>query len=278
MQHRAKFRPNLYHRPTPAEAAAARQFSRQSSRSTTTNNTTDSDSVEDHDKERQAFPKRANFLRRFSRECKGKDKSPASVYYGLDEDDETDVLEVWFSGCHSGKSDDLELFGSCTFLSFLRLSTYFSITDVGGGSVLNSVPHSLANITLSWMVRQVIDSQCGILFDEAALARLSLPSPYPSQPNSSEPLDTIDALQPLHDELVLTKIWWLLEIIPWRYSWQDADGTWHHSSGYVHSDASWVARTHPSPLPDGIWAGDARSGTSIRNSIYQFRNGRKIPS
>ncbi|KAG9089298.1 hypothetical protein FRC06_001632, partial [Ceratobasidium sp. 370] len=37
---------------------------------------------------------------------------------------ETDVKEVWFAGCHS---------------------------DVGGGSVLDTTPHSLSNITLRWM-------------------------------------------------------------------------------------------------------------------------------
>ncbi|KDQ14785.1 hypothetical protein BOTBODRAFT_174609 [Botryobasidium botryosum FD-172 SS1] len=58
------------------------------------------------------------------------------------DDDTSNVLEVWFAGCHS---------------------------DVGGGSVKDTEPHALANISLRWMVRQCIEAQCGILFDTAAL-------------------------------------------------------------------------------------------------------------
>lgn len=106
--------------------------------------------------------------------------------------------------------------------------------DVGGGAVLNSVPNSLANITLRWMVREVINSECGILFDEEAFASLGLPLTDTTVPNPSDPADAIDALQPIHDDLVTTKIWWLLEVIPWRYSWQDSDGAWHSKFGWVH--------------------------------------------
>lgn len=40
-----------------------------------------------------------------------------------------------------------------------------------------------------------------------------------------------DALQPLHDELVLDPWWWLLEIVPTDYEWQDGNGTWHRKWG-----------------------------------------------
>ena len=52
------------------------------------------------------------------------------------------VLEVWFAGCHS---------------------------DVGGGSVEDTVRFSLGDISLRWMVKQVLLSDCGIVFDEEAL-------------------------------------------------------------------------------------------------------------
>lgn len=162
----------------------------------------------------------------------------------------TDVMEVWFSGCHS---------------------------DIGGGNVGNSVEVSLAQITLHWMVEQVILSNCGIVLDEEALERVGMPlSSFPisqtppaedstgkSQPmtdcpglsaapidvvspfseaalpaTSSLPTDppttpsplnpqTCDALAPLFDELQLQKAWWLLEIIPLPFAWQDARGKWH---------------------------------------------------
>ena len=34
----------------------------------------------------------------------------------------------------------------------------------------------------------------------------------------------LDATQPIHDELKLQPLWWLLEIIPLTYSWQDEEG------------------------------------------------------
>ncbi|TCD70154.1 hypothetical protein EIP91_004624 [Steccherinum ochraceum] len=211
---------------------------------------------------------------------------------GKDEVKSTDVLEVWFSGCHS---------------------------DVGGGSVPDSTLHSLSDITLRWMVRQVVLSQCGISFDSDALARAKIPNsvftgvgfpvtpPVPGMgagsgsgmagtqttlklkpvddnesekekekekgnPNAnangeaenpfaspkppaqklslevpstdnapgddgasqtSNALTEVDAVQPIHDELQLKWAWWLLEIIPMKYSYQDGKGRWHTKFG-VH--------------------------------------------
>lgn len=123
-----------------------------------------------------------------------------------EEGDPCDALEVWFSGCHS---------------------------DVGGGAVTNQTQHSLANITLQWMVREVIASGCGILFDNAALARCHIPSNVgpllqeiqntPARPE----FNPLDAVQPLDDELVRNPLWWILEIMPMMFSWQDGDGAWH---------------------------------------------------
>lgn len=163
----------------------------------------------------------------------------------------SDVMEVWFPGCHS---------------------------DIGGGNVKNSVKVSLAQVTLRWMVEQVILSNCGIVFDEKALERVGMPlssfpisktppatedpadkshpipdiprlsaapvdavSPFAEAPlptPSSPPTDppatpspqnpqTCDALAPLFDQLQLQKAWWLLEILPLPFRWQDGLGKWH---------------------------------------------------
>ncbi|KAK4993295.1 hypothetical protein LTR50_000520 [Elasticomyces elasticus] len=55
----------------------------------------------------------------------------------------TDVLEVWFLGCHA---------------------------DVGGGAVANEERHMLSRIPLRWMIRQCFECDTGILFRTAALA------------------------------------------------------------------------------------------------------------
>ncbi|KAI5116432.1 hypothetical protein M0805_000211 [Coniferiporia weirii] len=53
-------------------------------------------------------------------------------------DKPTDALEVWFAGCHC---------------------------DIGGGSVPNDTRHSLARITLRWMIRECFLTNTGIQFE-----------------------------------------------------------------------------------------------------------------
>ncbi|KAF8628631.1 hypothetical protein AX15_003766 [Amanita polypyramis BW_CC] len=143
---------------------------------------------------------------------------------GRGDDEECDVLEVWFAGCHS---------------------------DVGGGAVPNNTDHSLANITLRWMVREVIGSQCGILFDEAALARngiadVAFPrfSPFKFD-TTGRRLDAEDAVRPLHDELVLDKAWWMLEILPFMEYWQDTSGYWRRKLRVNLGKGRTIYDSHP---------------------------------
>ncbi|KAG1818458.1 uncharacterized protein BJ212DRAFT_1446354 [Suillus subaureus] len=170
----------------------------------------------------------------------------------------SDVMEVWFPGCHS---------------------------DIGGGNVENSVKVSLAQVTLRWMVEQVILSNCGITFDEEALERIGMPlssfpvsqtppttedptsksqpidavSPFaevplaaPSSPPTDPPAtpsppnpQTCDALAPLFDELQLQKAWWLLEILPLPSAWQDAHGKWHKKWRFHLGKGRAIPYQHP---------------------------------
>ncbi|KAG8681110.1 hypothetical protein FRC08_015833, partial [Ceratobasidium sp. 394] len=131
---------------------------------------------------------------------------------------DTDVLEVWFAGCHS---------------------------DVGGGEELNTAKHSLSNISLRWMVRQIILSQCGIQFNQKALKEMDIPLPTLSFGRSNldaafhyEPdaeavreakeREEQDALAPMHDALK-NPLWWPLEFFPIVHSYQDENGKWHRS-------------------------------------------------
>ncbi len=169
------------------------------------------------------------------------------------------------------------------------LSKLLSIpTDVGGGSVTDDTKISLSDITLRWMVREVVLAQCGVSFDQAALVRANIPDaiftgvgmplpknaattrdgathpaknvglPSQSVPanggtepqrkvladpvdgsgsgSASDPLDVdVAALQPIHDELQLKKAWWLLEILPLSYQYQDASGKSVRKWWYVQS-------------------------------------------
>jgi uncharacterized protein (DUF2235 family) len=171
------------------------------------------------------------------------------------------VLEVWFSGSHS---------------------------DVGGGHTKDTDQHSLSNIPLRWMVREILKTSCHILFDEAALKQWSIPvdlikqgapahtretsdstlymepSHRPGQktlampatletPDSyavapttgvsvsngndlkraatpplsaEESLDAVDAVQKIGDQLKRNRFWWILEIVPTHYMWQNEKDEW----------------------------------------------------
>ncbi|EJC98129.1 uncharacterized protein FOMMEDRAFT_114985 [Fomitiporia mediterranea MF3/22] len=131
--------------------------------------------------------------------------------------DTTDVKQVWFAGCHN---------------------------DVGGGAEKNPVNGTLADISLRWMVREVVASQCGIQFDIAVMALLNVhvsplgsgyfsadingsasPGPRPSEEDCTA--DKVASTKPLHDELRLDPLWWILELIPFPFTWQDAKAKWH---------------------------------------------------
>lgn len=149
-------------------------------------------------------------------------------------DVDCDVIEIWFAGCHS---------------------------DVGGGAVIDSVKECLGDISLRWMIREVVLSQVGVLFDPEALLRANLdistisrvvvdptsgiPSttlgqkrmedfitsvPSKSQPPADSGIDE-DYKQPIHDSLKQTPLWWILEVLPMRYAWQDSDCQWHRKWG-----------------------------------------------
>lgn len=77
------------------------------------------------------------------------------------------------------------------------------------------------------MVREVVKSGCAIQFDAEALKRAKIDI----ESTESTALDAQDAVAPMHDELKSNPLWWLLEIIPMRFTWQDADGVWHKKFG-----------------------------------------------
>jgi len=164
------------------------------------------------------------------------------------------VQEVWFAGCHS---------------------------DVGGAGVKDTVRYSLGDISLRWMVKQVILSQCGIRFDAAALRRadidvstivLAAPAQQtveqlwrrkseaeavtissgslapPEGDGGGEDMirkgkgkdveeqvwpQEEDVLTDTHDKLKSQPWWWFLELMPMKFTRQEADGKWKSKWGYA---------------------------------------------
>ena len=148
-----------------------------------------------------------------------------------EEDELTDVLEVWFAGCHTG--------AHYTIVPFSHSTAYFPATsDVGGSSVPDTQLHQLSNISLRWMVREVMKAQCGIQFDDHALSRACIPRfnflvMHTNPDEEQRRRDMADALEPIHDQLQINPCWWLLEIAPTSYSWQDDKGIWRKEWKYV---------------------------------------------
>jgi hypothetical protein len=159
------------------------------------------------------------------------------------------VKEVWFAGCHS---------------------------DVGGGAVDDAVRYSLGEISLRWMVKQVILSQIGIRFDGTALRGADIDISTITPTETTQPTveqvwrrkseaevvvipptslgedgsgeDMIrkgkgkhveaqvlpreqDVLTDVHDQLKSQPMWWLLELMPMKFTWQEPDGTWKSKWG-----------------------------------------------
>ncbi|KAF7768283.1 hypothetical protein Agabi119p4_7526 [Agaricus bisporus var. burnettii] len=166
-ERRAKYLPNLYHRPTPKSEAKAAILKGASTSSST-----------EHKTSLWCFPG-------------SKNKKDQPIEFG----EASDVLEVWFAGYHS---------------------------DVGGGKELNGTLNSLNYISLRWMIREVIKSGCGIKFDNEALKQLKIEF----DDEKIKEVDRVDALAQEHDSLVLDRIWWLLEIIPMKFRYQEHDGSW----------------------------------------------------
>ncbi|KIY43685.1 hypothetical protein FISHEDRAFT_53643 [Fistulina hepatica ATCC 64428] len=97
--------------------------------------------------------------------------------------DPTDVKEVWFAGCHC---------------------------DVGGGSVDNDTPRSLARIPLRWMIRECFKTNSNVIFHSDRLGEVGLdPSTlYPSVLARPPPLNTSDQRwQTMPPELSFWKRW-----------------------------------------------------------------------
>jgi len=159
---------------------------------------------------------RPNF---FHRPVKKPAKKPAedTAGGGTDEMFDTDEKEVWFVGCH---------------------------TDVGGGSTPNTDAHTLANIPLRWMMQEIVRANCGVQFDYDAFAQWDIPTTIGQDDLKSSATnqasgggtstegvtenqaDAIDVVQSMHDQLKAMPLWWILEIIPTSYTYQNLKDKW----------------------------------------------------
>jgi hypothetical protein len=122
--------------------------------------------------------------------------------------------------------------------------------------VPDSEMYSLSNISLRWMIQELVRADCGILFDVDAFARWNIhitsiaePPPLQSPQTLQEPAENNDLIklgkspgtdvcdlksqvirdlgQKIEDQLKNIPLWWLLEIFPTTYRFLDhISGKW----------------------------------------------------
>ncbi|KAF5377885.1 hypothetical protein D9615_006800 [Tricholomella constricta] len=242
-ERRAKFKANLWNRPTVEEQHLGVQTQPVVTSSPQPLKEKDRKGSLSYQSSTLRTPKESEEERRLSN---------FERIYSQKEKHVTDIQEVWFSGCHC---------------------------DVGGGSVTNKTRHSLARISLRWMVRECFKTNSGIMFDSQALRTIGLdPStlfPYvtprrPPLPVGSEAYqmlkkpsffrqllsslrreakaeyavtvtapangniehideeleDLRDALSPIYDQLKIKRSWWVLEILPLNLRYQNGNNEW----------------------------------------------------
>lgn len=111
--------------------------------------------------------------------------------------------------------------------------------DVGGGNKPGHVSEpDLANVTLRWMIEELLLLKPHIRFSYEFFALMQIPftigqghplSPPQGVPSTSEDVDELnarDAVQPITDELYKNALWWILEILPTSFTFQNPQGKW----------------------------------------------------
>ncbi|KZP00810.1 hypothetical protein CALVIDRAFT_552511 [Calocera viscosa TUFC12733] len=144
----------------------------------------------------------------------------ADEHSGLDE---TDVKEVWFAGGHG---------------------------EVGGGNFTDDEPYDPARIPLTWMLRELVLTNTGIEFDMDALKKAQIDLPEPPEGGrlangKAEPEER--PIMPVHyisnlnlryegdvkakisDQLAITPMWWVLELMPFSHVHHGPDGKVEYS-------------------------------------------------
>jgi hypothetical protein len=93
------------------------------------------------------------------------------------------------------------------------------------------------------MMQEIVRANCGILFDYDAFTQWDIPTTIGQEdsptislatnqasgsggPVTENQADAVDDVQPMHDQLKAIPLWWLLEIIPTSYTYQNLKNKW----------------------------------------------------
>ncbi|KAJ6511738.1 hypothetical protein DFH09DRAFT_1049688 [Mycena vulgaris] len=199
-EHRARFQPNFWNRPTPEDLKLGVQAGE--------------------------MPK----SRGRRQESKKKSLNDLEKQYSEENQFTTDVEEVWFAGCHCDVGGGA--LPNATRNSLARIPLRWMIRqcfllDTGilfhadmlrlvGMDPATLYPHVLARPPPILQARQ--ESQRSERTAGSAVVDCDF--------GSEEEEDLVDALTPINDELKRVKLWWLLEIIPQTLRYQENNDLW----------------------------------------------------
>ncbi|CAA7270706.1 unnamed protein product [Cyclocybe aegerita] len=159
-ERRAKFKANLWNRPTHEEArlglpscshqhppAPPKQPTRPPSFFEEYEDFEENECLDSPETEKKRWSGEKPKIKRRKEDEDDKALNTLERMYSEKGDTMTDIEEVWFAGCHC---------------------------DIGGGAVSNKTRHSLARIALRWMVRECFKCNTGIMFKSDTLRDIGL--------------------------------------------------------------------------------------------------------
>ncbi|PPR06254.1 hypothetical protein CVT24_000926 [Panaeolus cyanescens] len=204
-EHRVRFKPNFFNRPTPEEVALGLKWG-------------------EHKEKLAAKPHRRKTLRELERQ------------YTHDGRHVTDVEEVWFSGCHcdvGGGAVKNEVRNNLA-----RISLRWMVREcfkLNTGILFNRDTFKHIGMDPSSVWPKVKPRPPPVTEFSGAKPPLTRPLPIMGVNGAlqdvedfvnEEEEDLADALSPINDMLNISKTWWLLECIPQKIRFQRDDDTW----------------------------------------------------
>jgi hypothetical protein len=92
------------------------------------------------------------------------------------------------------------------------------------------------------MIQQIVEADCSILFDWDAFARWNIPTTLGELKGTYQPQEqgattteersevnsqvAQDAVQRIYDQLKRMPLWWILEFIPFSFTYQNQEDKW----------------------------------------------------
>ncbi|KAF8957353.1 hypothetical protein BDZ97DRAFT_1847069 [Flammula alnicola] len=223
-EHRARFKANLWNRPTVHESTLGVQGQRP-----------------DIKEEQRAKIPHHDSRRKMEMEFGGHSDIP------------TDVEEVWFAGCHcdvGGGSVDNDAAHALARISLRWMIRECFKADTG--ILFNTEGLRSAGIDPASLYPYVQKRSSHLPVSAARIRSMQSPTPqdferfagvdYLAQTKTEEDHELLDALSPIYDQLSLAWFWWILELLPITHDYQRSNNTWESTFGWNLGKGRFIPR------------------------------------